>query len=496
MRRLLCFALFLASVLTLALSGPVRAQAQEPTSGIVQVAVSYGPKQEAYFSGVVVGDGRMILTDAAGTAKAREIAIAFSDGEVLETVMAQIQYFNHVAMLPMTSRHGQVVPLSPLGREISPQGDVEAVLGGAPKSFQVDRRPVHLHPVGSGSTLRWQITPPPPAQFRGGPVLSSQGQLIAMVVLEDGALVGMPLGNEMVAMVDVSAGPSPAINAAVKAPDHPTTEPTTAPKSAEGRTVTPPADVKAENTDRPREEAKPAPVEASVKTSDKPAAVPADSLTSVFKDAAIAPLHVEAPVVPRPPPAASGPTVPSVNVPLPPIRAAWAWKAAVPPPAAAAPAAQVAKQVAPAAPPQQTPPPDVRVEAKNNPPKVTLGAPTATASADSKSSETARLDVDTFLHQAADLMQKKDYPKAVDTLEEALRVHPEAANLHFQLALAYWYKALQKPDGTRRTSMEKGSYHKAMKSFETFLEKAPNDPLANEARMRLTVLRNAQYGGG
>jgi hypothetical protein len=469
MKRLLCFALFLGSVFT----GFVRARAQEQVSGIVQVAVSYGPKQEAYFSGVVVGDGRMVLTDAAGAEKAREIAIAFSDGEVLETVMAQVQYFNHVALLPMTSRHGQVAALSTLSREVSPQGDVDAVLGGAPKSFQVDRRPVHLHPVGSGGTLRWQITPPPPAQFRGGPLLSTQGQLIAMVVLESGALVGMPLGNEMVAMVDVSAGPSPAINAAVKAPEEPASKP------AESRTATPAADVKAENADRPREEARPASVEANVKTNDKPAAAPTESLASVFKDAAIAPLHVEAPVVPKLPPAVSGPTMPSVNVPLPPIRAAWAWNAAVPPPAAAS-APQVAKQVAP---------PDAPVEATNNPPKVV-------ATAESNSSETNRLGVDTFLHQAADLMQKKDYPKAVDTLEDALRVHPEAASLHFQLALAYWYKALQKPDGTRRTSMEKASYHKAMKSFETFLEKAPNDPLANEARMRLTVLRNAQYGGG
>jgi outer membrane protein assembly factor BamD (BamD/ComL family) len=122
-------------------------------------------------------------------------------------------------------------------------------------------------------------------------------------------------------------------------------------------------------------------------------------------------------------------------------------------------------------------------------------APSAPATT-AKPPEGAPRGVDTFLHQAAELMQKKEYPKAVDTLEEAIRVHPEAANLHFQLALAYWYKALQKPDGSRRSTMEKASYHKAIKSFQTFLEKAPNDPLANEARMRLTVLRNAQYGGG
>jgi outer membrane protein assembly factor BamD (BamD/ComL family) len=110
--------------------------------------------------------------------------------------------------------------------------------------------------------------------------------------------------------------------------------------------------------------------------------------------------------------------------------------------------------------------------------------------------EAGSRELDTFLQQAADYMQSKAYPKAVDTLEEALRQHPDEAKLYFQLALAYWYKALQKPDGSRRTTMEKTSYHKAVKAFQTFLERAPNDPLANEARMRLTVLRNAQYGGG
>src|SRR5208282_5968299 len=100
-------------------------------------AVNYGPRQDGFFTGVVVGDGRMVLTDGATAARAREIAIAFSDGEILDTVMAQIQSFNHLAVLPMTARHGEIVPLAPLARELAPQADIDAVAGGAPKAFEV-----------------------------------------------------------------------------------------------------------------------------------------------------------------------------------------------------------------------------------------------------------------------------------------------------------------------------------------------------------------------
>jgi TolA-binding protein len=378
----------------------------------------------------------------------------------------------------------------------------------------VDRRVVHLHPVGSGATLRWQITPPPPAAFRGGPLLNSQGQLIAVAVLEGGTLIGMPIGSEMLAMVDVAAGPQPVINATTAtAPVKPASEETaTVPKVTESKPSVPPAEAKTENVVHPRQATKAAPPETLTATNDKPTAAPED-LTSVFKDAAIAPLHVEAPVVPKPRPTVSGPTVTSVNVPLSPIRTTWAWKAAAPPPIEApATAPQVAKQVAP--PPQKTeppatvasaPPPTNAVPPVTPPPATSSGSafdsrakdnPSKVVAVSNVEAKTTPRDVNAFLQEAAELMQKKDYAKAVDTLEEAVRVHPEAANLNFQLALAYWYKALQKPDGSRRTTMEKASYHKAIKSFQTFLEKAPNDPLANEARMRLTVLRNAQYGGG
>ncbi len=463
MKRLRCLALLLCSA-------PLAAQG--PAAGIVQVAVNYGPRQDGFFSGVVVGDGRIVLTDGATAARAREIAIAFSDGEILETVMAQIQSFNHIAVLPMAARHGQIVPLAALAREAAPQGDVEAVAGGALKAFQVDRRGVHLHPVGSGVTLRWQIMPPLPPPFRGGPLLNSQGELIAVIVQEGQTLVGMPLG-EMLPMVDAAAP------ASIKPLEtKPTSEPTSG--TVDQPSLPDSAKLAADSSVAvPKPLEKVPPTETKTKSTEPPRPAPAeDALSSVFKDSAIAPLHVEAPVVPKPlAVAVSAPRITALNLPLSPIRTAWAWKEAAPPPAAAAPVQRAQQAAQPAAP--QVPKAD-----QPKPPATPVPEPSAPR------------NVEAFLHQAADFMQTKEYPKAVDTLEEAVRQYPDAATLYFQLALAYWYKALQKPDGGRRSTMEKGSYHKAIKSFQTFLEKAPNDPLANEARMRLTVLRNAQYGGG
>ncbi|GEM_PF-6037652 len=521
MKRLFCLALLLTSF----------GFAQEPASGIVQVAINYGPKQDGYFSGVVVGDGRMVLTDAGAVGRAREIAIAFSDGEILETVMAQVQQFNGVAVLPMTAHHGTIVSLAPAARDTSPRGDIDAVAGGAPKAFQVDRRVVRLHPVGSGDSLRWQITPALPPQYRGGPLLSTQGQLIAIIAQDGDTLAGRPLGD-MIAMVDVAAGvppvkPAPAVKSEEAQP---------AP-GVRGRPATPAATIPA---------AEP-PIQAP-SPSEKPAAPPEPPSASVFKDAAIGPPRIEAPVVPRtnakskdkekpkpepkapepavkaakaapppnvpwkarltsprestmalyrdetvgPPPdtlatklpavraswmwnASVRPPIPAINAKLAPIRSAWLWSPALPPPAPVAPPVIASNK--------KTQPPPKEDKNKKNAQAAAPPAPGAH-------------DVDGFIKQAQQLMQAKEYPKAVDTLEEAVKQNPETPQLYFHLALAYWYKALQKPDGTRRSTMEKGSYHKAMKAFETFLEKAPNDPMAAEARMRLTVLRNAQYGGG
>jgi hypothetical protein len=543
MKRLLCLALSIFALLWAA-SGP----AQEPVSGIVQVAINYGPRQDGYFSGVIVGDGRIVLTDSGTAARAREIAIAFSDGEILETVMAQIQSFNHIAVLPMTAHHGQIVALSPLARETSPQGDVEAVAGGAPKAFQVDRRVVHLHPVGSGAALRWQITPSLPPTFRGGPLLTNQGQLIAMIVLESETLVGMPLG-EMLAMVDVAAGPQTPVPATIKR------EPASEPASGNtdnpslpqvtkevAKAVTKEAAPPVTNSPARPRPSTPAdtstpPPETKTATPEPARTTPAeDSIASVFKDSAIAALRLEPPVVPKPTvPAKAGsapasrvipwkarltpirttwawntevpPPAPSLNAKLPPIRASWLWSSDVRPPTPTLNVKLPRIRTAWAWPPALPPPPPVQVAeapsvpatskpTKEKPKKVAAEQAPPPAPAPTPAVESTPRDVDAFLQEAAGLMQSKDYPKAVDTLEEAIRQHPDAAHLYFQVALAYWYKALQKPDGSRRSTMEKASYHKAIKSFQTFLEKAPNDPLANEARMHLTVLRNAQYGGG
>jgi hypothetical protein len=82
----------------------------------------------------------------------------------------------------------------------------------------------------------------------------------------------------------------------------------------------------------------------------------------------------------------------------------------------------------------------------------------------------------------------------VKLLEEACKQFPDEMQLHYHLGFAYWYKAAFKPDGTLRKTMERAPYRKARQEFETFLKQAPNDPRAADARVRLDILRRAQYG--
>ena len=122
--------------------------------------------------------------------------------------------------------------------------------------------------------------------------------------------------------------------------------------------------------------------------------------------------------------------------------------------------------------------------------------PPAAAPAVVAAAPAAAFDMNEVLHTADEFTKKREYAKAIDTMEEAIRKHPEAHQLYFHLGLAYWNKAALKADGSRRSTMEKSPYHKAVKAFETFLEKAPKDQLAADARFRLDTLRKLQYGYG
>jgi len=347
------------------------------TNSVVQVAVSNGPRQSVVASGVVAADGKMILTDAGILAKAREITIAYSDGELADAVFAGVQQRNHIALIPVAAAHGQMVALSPLAEGIPAATEIDAIVGGAPEAFDVAQQPVRARPVGMGAALRWRITPAPPEYARGGALLDSQGLLVAVIVMEGETLVGVPAG--LAFQMDV-----------------------------------------------------------------------AENDSALYKEAALPPVKVEVKMPTKPATPAAAPNVANLNLPLRATRMEWA---------------------------------------RNLPARPLAPAVVAQASAPG-------FDIQDVLHAVDDFTKKREYVKAIDAIEETIRKHPEAHQLYFHLGLAYWNKAALKADGTRRSTMEKSPYHKAVKAFETFLDKAPNDKLAADARFRLDTLRKLQYGYG
>ena len=98
------------------------------------------------------------------------------------------------------------------------------------------------------------------------------------------------------------------------------------------------------------------------------------------------------------------------------------------------------------------------------------------------------------LHYGDVLISVGHYQRAVEALEKTQASFPTAGKVYWHLAHAYWHRAMRKDDGARRRSMEKKSYLKARAAFETFLRLAPDDSRASEARYRLKLLREADFG--
>lgn len=356
--------------------------------GIVQVAVHYGPQKDAFLSGVVVGDGRTVLTDGAALEKAEEIAIAFADGEALDAVMPQVRTQGQIGVVPLPEQHSLVVSLMGGEAAQAPADDaLDANAGGAPKAFEFTLTAVRLRPVRiPGKPMRWQVSPNLPLYFRGGPLLDSRGRLMGLLLQEGegGTLVGVPLASF----------------AGVLGPQNLAT---------------------------------------------------------------VATMAVPTIATPQQP----VPVVPELQLPLPTPATGWVWKDAQNPPA-------------------QPPPPSLT----STPPEVASPA----SPADMRPATDSFQEAGDRIRSSNELIQKGDYPAAVDALEEALRLYPGQAQVHYYLAFAYWHKAMHKRDGNLRGTMERTSYKKALQEFQTFLEKLPNDPRAPEARMRLELLRQAQYG--
>lgn len=356
--------------------------------GIVQVAVHYGPQRDAFLSGVVVGDGRTVLTDGAALEKAEEIAIAFADGEALDAVMPQVRTQGQIGVVPLSEQHSLVVSLTGgEAAQTSVDDFLDANAGGAPKAFEVTLTAVRLRPVRMpGKPVRWQVSPNLPLYFRGGPLLDSRGRLMGLLLQEgeEGTLVGVPLAS----FAGVLGPQALATVATMSAP--------------------------------------------TIATPQQPV-----------------------------------PVIPELHLPLPTPATGWVWKDAQNPPA-------------------QTP----RPSRTSTPPEVASPA----SPADMRPATDSFQEVGDRIRSSNELIQKGDYPGAVDALEEALRLYPGQTQVHYYLAFAYWHKAMHHRDGSLRNTMEKASYKKALQEFETFLDKLPNDPRAPEARMRLESLRQARYG--
>ncbi len=335
---------------------------------VVHVAVNYGPQKNAFLSGVVVGDGLTILTDGGALSQAREITVAYTDGEISDAILLRVRSYQQVGVIPLAEKRGQVAPMA-VPRTI-PDGEIAAIAGAAPKPFEYAETQVRLRPQPGSSPRRWQVSPALPAFYRGGALLDKDGRLLGILLLEsDGqTLTGVAL-DSVAEMVTVAGAPP----------------------------AKPPEPVRAEPPKT--EAAKPEP-----------------------------PKRVDSGV----------PSVPAINVPMRMPLSDWTW--------------------------------------------ATVPAPVQTD------------EVGEVIRACNEMIHDQKYPDAVACFEGALRKHADQSQLHYHAAFAYWYKAMYNPDGKRRSSMERSSYRKAMTEFETFLAKSPDDPRAGDARMRLQLLRSAQYG--
>ncbi len=150
----------LSAVLLLASATALGAAEVSPA---VQVAVTYGPRKSVMISGVVVGDGDLVLTQANVLQGAREIVVALTNGDVLDAVIERTDAERNVALLRMS----RAVDARLTMLEALPPGDVAAVVLGAPEAFQTSKVYIQLQPVNGRAG--WRIVPAVPPSFRGAP---------------------------------------------------------------------------------------------------------------------------------------------------------------------------------------------------------------------------------------------------------------------------------------------------------------------------------------
>ncbi len=431
--------LFCAGVVSAALPHH-RLWAQEtPLSPVVQVAVNYAPGKSTMISGFVVAEGRFVLTQASTLDGAYDIAVAFSNSEVLDPVMEHVDERFNVALLRLP---GPVKAWLSAASTL-PAGETAATVLGAPEAFLVGKASVRLTPIPG--LRRWRITPGIPPAFRGAPIVNTAGELLGIAVEEPkgAAVVGVPV-SEFLPMVSGRSG-------------------------AFGATPATPAPAPA-----------PVPVERAAVATEL--GRPLASLVNARLIAALEP-RVQLRLPPEP---ARGKAAEPASKP---VAAAAAMPAAPRHPAAATPtpvASAPIKTGAPAA-----------VPATTSAPRTTAGL--ASGSLENMAAWEARIrsepeNIDLRFSYADTLLSAGQFLRAVELLEQAQARFPAVPRVYWHLAHAYWQRSMHKDDGSHRRSMEKKSYLKARVAFETFLRMAPQDSRAAEARLRLKLLREADFG--
>ena len=438
-RVFLLFTLLVAVAL-----GVAAAATTETLVPVVQVAVNYSPGKSTMISGFLVGGGRFVLTQASILHGAYDTAVAFTNTDVLDPVLERFDDRLNIAVLrlprPVRAEFAAVAEL--------PSGELRATIIGAPTAFVTGKLSVLLKPVAGGR--RWEIVPAIPLAFRGAPILDSAGRLLGIVVEEPESttVVGIPVTELRDLVPGLAVRRSSATPAAPAPPPARASQSAAVPPASASNAVAPAPEPKAEGESEPPQ--------AALEPIERP-------LAEVSAPVLATKVEVRPP--PEPAPAVAGrPLAEEVE----------------------AEEGEVSKLAA-----ESEPATTGRSSAEQ------ASSPLPTAADPGGWEARIRQDPDDLqlrFRYAEALLSAGDYRQVVEVLEKARQRFPLVPHVYWYLAHAYWHQSLHKPDGGRRRSMEKKAYRKSLAAFETFLALAPNDPRAPEARYRLNLLKQAQYG--
>lgn len=538
---------FLVAAVSAAVA-PARPQTAS-VSPVVQVAVNYGPGKSAMISGVVVGEGDMVLTQASVLKGAREIVVALTNTDILDAEVLRVNTALNVALVRLEKR----VPAEfPVMTEVPP-GTVSAVIQGCPEAFQIAKSYVKLVPAPPGNT--WVLQPTVPPSFRGAPILSASGTLLGLVVESEGQFIGRPFA-QLAAFVRGEPGTASRLGenparpvvpgAQTSAPPLPAARPLPPGAAAESRERRPeaPRKQKVEETEAPAAPplVPPAPERPAVQPPrnqtgaerasaepavEKPADWPDESVRLLQPATAAKVLTPAAKALVESAPALPPAVLAAPFLALPPTGLARTLERPAPPPVprqeppaeAARPAAEgaveepraeptpalpqpvaAAKRNIPATereaePPAKRPPgriPESRVATAQ--PQRPSGGPPETDPVIAQwharlAAEPENLELRFQFAQA--LMQGHRYSEAVALLEQVQAAHPRIAIVYWHLGQALWQQGIRKKDGSTRRSMDRTAYRRTIAAFEEFVNLAPADPLADTARVLLSRLRSA-----